>query len=125
MQAAKDRAFVRKNTVNAFHGFTNTFRRSKVERDVNSPDHEYAIFSSFDLAADVGREPAIAGVNLARFQRAPEGSQHSATGGGNNVIDRCRMRFAYFVFVDSVVLRDCAMHAERNRLLLTRQICKA
>ena len=37
-----------------FHGFPHIFRRSKVERDVNSPDHEHTIFI-FDLAADVGR----------------------------------------------------------------------
>jgi hypothetical protein len=124
MQAAKDRTFVCKNTVDAFHSFAHTFRRSKVERDVNSPDHEHTIFI-FDLAADVGREPAIARVDLARLQRAPEGSNHSATCGGNDVIDRCRVRFTYFVWVNSVVLRDCAMYAERNGFLLTRQIRKA
>jgi hypothetical protein len=119
MEATKNGAFVRKNTVDPFHDFPDTFRRSKLECDVNSPDHEHPIFI-FDLAADIGREPAIARVNLARFQRATEGSKHSATRSGNDVIDRRRMGFAYFVFVNSIVLGDCAMDAERNGFLLTR-----
>ena len=60
---------------------------------VNSPNHQHALFT-FNLAADTGYEPAVARVNFARFQRAAESSQHSAGGGGNDVVDRGSVRFA-------------------------------
>jgi len=77
----------------AFHCVARTFRRPKRKVDVNPSNYQHTLVS-FNLAADGGGEPAVARVNFARFQRASESAQHSAGRGGNDVIDRCRVRFA-------------------------------
>jgi len=59
--------------VNALDGFASLFRRVKRKVHVNSPDYQYSLVI-FDLAAGVCGEASIACIDLARFQRAPEGS---------------------------------------------------
>src|SRR6266516_1171539 len=93
MQGTEQRAIVREQAVCAFHSFAHLVRCSKPEGDVNSPNHQHTLFT-FNLAADTGYEPAVARVNFARFQRAAEGSQHSAGRGGNDVVDGGGVRFA-------------------------------
>jgi len=93
MQGAEQRAFVREQAVHAFHSFAHLVRCSQREGNVNSPNHQHTLFT-LNLAPDIGHEPAVARVNFARFQRAAESSQHSAGGGGNDVVDRGSVRFA-------------------------------
>jgi hypothetical protein len=88
---------------------------------VNPPDHEHAIFG-FNLSPDVGRKAPITCIDFARFQRAPEGSEHSAGGCGNNIVNSGRVRFREFGLVDTVVLCDRAMHTERDGTVFARQL---
>ena len=71
--------------MNALDSLSCFFRGAEFHFDVNSADNEHSVFR-FDLAPHICRKPAAACINLARFQRAPEGSQHSATGSGNDII---------------------------------------
>lgn len=101
------------------------FRRSaKAERYVNPLNYEYALFV-FDFAANIGREPTLIRIDFARCQRAPEGSNHSPRSCGNNVIDCRRVGLADFVYIDTVVLGDRAMHTECHRFFFARQVRKA
>jgi hypothetical protein len=86
---------------------------------MNPANDEYALFV-FDFAANVSRESPFIRIDFARLQRATKGSNHSAGGRGNNVIDRCGMRFADFAFVDAIVFGYSAVHTERHRFFLTR-----
>src|SRR6516164_8020201 len=124
MQAAKDRAPVCENAMNAFHRIPRISCGAKCESDVDSADHKHAVFD-FDLAADIGSEPAVACVDLARLQRATKGSKHSAACRCDDVINGCGVRFTYLVFVNSVVLRDRAVYAECDGFFFTGQISKA
>jgi hypothetical protein len=55
---------------------------------MNAADHEHFVFG-LNLAPDISRQPAVACVDLSRFQRAPEGAGQSAAGGSYDVIE-CR-----------------------------------
>jgi hypothetical protein len=118
-QAAKQRAFVCENTVHTFYGVAHAFRRLKLEGYVDPANHQDTVFG-FDLTTHVRSKTAIARVDLARFQRAPEGSDHSTGCSRHHVIDCCRVRFSKFVFVNSIVLGDRAMYAESDRFVFTR-----
>ena len=124
MQAAIYRAFARIKPVHAFHSVAHVIRRAKLEIDMDSPNHQHTVFT-FDLSANIGREPAVARIDFARFQRAPEGSNHSACGSRDDVINRRRVRFAECILIDSIVFCDRTMYAELDRRVLTGQFCEA
>ena len=42
----------------------------------------------FDFPYHFGKQPTVACIYFARFQRAPEGSEHSTTQGGYDIIKR-------------------------------------
>src|SRR5215472_1745466 len=88
---------------------------------MNAADHQDTILG-FDLAANVRAKPAIACIDLARLQRAPEGTEHSPTRRGDDVVDRCRMRFSEFGFIHAVVFGDAAVNTEDDRRGLARQL---
>ena len=83
---------------------------------MDAPDHKNAVFV-FDLASGVCSQTPITCIDFARFQRAPKGTQHSAGGCSNDVIDRGCVGLSQLGFVDAVVLRDLIMDAEGHRLL--------
>jgi len=91
--------------------------------DVNTANHKHIIFR-LDLTSNFSRQMFIAGVDLTRFQRAPEGADQSTTCCGNYVIKRCRMWFGHFR-TDAVMLRNSAMHTEFDRLSFGWQECQA
>jgi hypothetical protein len=81
--------------------------------DMNSSDDEDAILR-LHLSADFADEPTLARRNLARLQRAPEGSGQSATGGSHHIVDRRCMGLGDGQG-DAVVLGDRPMRAECDR----------
>ena len=121
MQAAKDRAPVCENAMNALHRIPRISCGAKCESDVDSADHKHAVFD-FDLAADIGSEPAVACVDLARLQRATKGSEHSAAGRGDDVVDRGGMGFREVLFVNSVVPRNFVVNAEYHGIRFAGQL---
>jgi hypothetical protein len=52
---------------------------------MNSANYQNPLFG-FDFPSHLGTQPAAARIYLARIQRAPEGSDHSTTKGGHNII---------------------------------------
>jgi hypothetical protein len=88
-------------------------------RHMNATQNEHTLLE-LHLAHRVGRQPAVACIDLARLQRAPEGSGQSATGSRHDVVDGRRVRLG-----DSgqaVMGGDRAVRAERDRLGFRRQI---
>jgi hypothetical protein len=108
--------------VNAVNGLSGFFGSLKFHFDMNAADDEYAIFR-FDFAPHVCREAPVTCIDLARFQRAPEGSDHSPTGGRNDIIDRRGMGCRQLVRIDSVVFGNRSMDTELHRLRFTREVC--
>ena len=74
------------HVVHPFDRLANLFGRPKRVGGVNAPYHQHAVLG-FNLAANLGDQPAVAGVDLTRLQRASEGAEQSATGGGNQIVD--------------------------------------
>jgi hypothetical protein len=97
------------------------FRRSQHLLHVDASDDEHAIVSRLDLAGDLPREAPIR-YDLARCQRAPEGSDQSTADRGDHVVDSRSMGSADIFHPHSIVLGDRAMSAEDDRVRFTRQI---
>src|SRR5438093_6420236 len=89
---------------------------------MDSPDDEDAIFD-LDFAAHIGCKPAIACINFARLQRAPEGSDHSATRGRDHIVERCGVRFPKLALINPIVPGDRTMDAESDGICLTGELC--
>ncbi len=66
----------RVDLVNAFYHRFRFVRCDQKHRYVDAPNHQDAVFA-FHLAGDVSRQTPVAGIDLARFQRTSEGSEHS------------------------------------------------
>jgi hypothetical protein len=88
---------------------------------LNPSNDEHPIFL-FYLASYVRRQLAIACIDFARFQRAPEGSHHSTSDTGNYVIDRRSVGFLDALGRHLVVFRDRSMDAENDRFLLAWKV---
>jgi len=65
----------------------------------------------FHVALSLGRQPALARVDPARFQRATQGAGQSAGRGGHYVIERGGVRFEC-LRLSAVMLGDRVMDAE-------------
>jgi hypothetical protein len=83
------------DAVHALNGFSRFDRGNKVINDVNSPDHQHVVLG-FDLSSDFCRQAFVACVDLARFQRAPEGACQSTTCRSHYVVKRRGMRVGDF-----------------------------
>jgi hypothetical protein len=81
--------------------------------DVNSPNHQDVVLC-LDLSSNFRRQSVVAGFDLARFQRAPEGADQSATCGRHHVIQRCGVRLGHF-WANVVVFGHSPVHAEAHR----------
>jgi hypothetical protein len=108
----------------AVHGMDTLYgvssRLGGIERvgSVDPLDHDDALLV-LDLADDLAGKPAVRGVDLARLQRASEGAEQSAAGGGNDVVKGGGVGIRGFGG-DAVVVGHGAVHAEDDRLLLGR-----
>ena len=93
---------------------------SQLIADPNALDDEHAALD-LDVALGLGCEVSLAGVDLARLQRATQRAGESTCRGGDHVIERCRMRLELAGF-RPVMRRHLVVHAERNRLGLSREV---
>lgn len=59
--------------------------RHQTHGHVDASDDKYALLS-FDFTSHIGRQFSIAGIDLARIQRASKSAQHSTRGCGNDII---------------------------------------
>ena len=87
---------------------------------MNAAQHEHALLN-FDLARGRGCELIAARSDFARLQRAAKGTEQSTTRGGNQIIERCRVRLRYFIF-DPVVTCNRAVCSKRYGLCLGGQL---
>jgi hypothetical protein len=71
--------------VDALNRLPDEFGFIKEEMNVNSANYQNSLIR-FDFPSYFGTQPAVARIYFARFQRAPEGSDHSTTQGSHNVI---------------------------------------
>jgi hypothetical protein len=76
-KAAVYRTLIRVETVHAFDDFSRIFWRSNRKFDMDATDDKDSVFI-FDFTASLRSQKAAARIDFARFQRAPEGSHHSA-----------------------------------------------
>ncbi len=88
--------------------------------DVYAADHQYASFG-FHFAHGLRGEPSFTRRNLARLQRAPEGSGESARRRGDQVIQGRRVR-GMDVGIDTVVCGDLGVDPKQDGLGLDRQV---
>jgi hypothetical protein len=105
--------------VHPLHRLALRFRRLQRVRHMNAAQDEHALLE-LHLAHRLGGQPAIARIDLARLQRAPEGAGQSATGSRHDVVDGRRMRLGDGGH--SVMGGDCAVRTELHRLGFRRQI---
>ena len=76
-------------------------------------DQDIAVL--LDVADRLRREKALAGRDLARFQRTAKGASQSAGGRGDEVVERCIARLVD-LRVDAIVLGHRRVDAEMNGL---------
>ena len=89
--------------------------RSEAHGDVDAADHQDS-FLGFHLSGYLGRQAPVAGVNLARFQRASKRAHHSTGGCGDNVIESRGVRFLERPRINLVMLGDGSVNAKSHRL---------
>jgi hypothetical protein len=107
--------------VDAFHGLRSRLGSLKEVVDVNSANYQNPLVG-FDFLPDIGTQPTVACIYFARIQRAPEGSDHSITQGGHDIIKRCRMRLGQFCWIEPIMLGNGSMNAEDYWLRLPGQV---
>jgi hypothetical protein len=108
--------------VYSIDSFADIFRRAESELDMDAPDDENTVLV-FDFASSVRSQPTIACIDLARFQRAPKGSQHSAGRCSDDVIDGGCVGFSKFGDIDAIMCGDFIMNAECHGPLFAGQLC--
>jgi hypothetical protein len=90
---------------------------------VNAANHQdFAL--QLDFAGHLRAEPAVAGINAARFQRAPEGSGQSTAGRRHHIVQSGRMR-SKGLRRNLVVGRDLGVDSENHGRFFDRQVCEA
>jgi hypothetical protein len=105
-----------------------TFRRRDLvssdifqgEHDMDAPDHQHALLDLYFAVRD-GFESIPARHDLARLQRAAQGTEQSTTGRGDDIVDRGRVRIRHFS-LDAVVTGNRPMGAKANGFWLSRQL---
>jgi hypothetical protein len=107
--------------VDAFHGFPGLLGSIQEVVNVNSANYQNPLIG-LDFPSDVSTQSAIARIYFARIQRAPEGSNHSTTQGGHNIIERRRMRFGQFCWIQAIMLGNRSMDAKDHWLRFTGQV---
>lgn len=75
----------------------------------------------FDLANGLGYKAAFTCRNLARFQRAPQGSSESASGRRYKVIERRRMRLLH-LRIHTIMFGHLGVNSEQHWLRCNRQV---
>ncbi len=96
------------------------FRRAAFQRvaDANPLDDEHAILD-LDVALGIRRQVALPRFDPARLQRATQGAGQSTGRGGDDVVERGRVRFERARRC-AVMFRHLVVDAEADRILLCR-----
>ena len=63
----------RVDLVDALYNGPRLFRRHQAHLDMDPPDDQHAVLS-LHLTRNLSRQPPVAGIDLARFQRASKGT---------------------------------------------------
>ncbi len=116
------RATVGLDGVHALNSLAMGFRGPQFVMRVDAADDQN-VSVSFDFTGDFRNQPAVAGVNLARFQRTAKSAGRSPTCRRNNVVKSRRTR-GKFVRRDLVVRGNFGMDAEHDGVFFGRQISK-
>ena len=119
LQAAIHGALVCEESVDAAGRLPVPFLGLQPQFGVDAADHQDVVFR-LDFAHGLGNQPRVRRINVTRFQRASEGAGESTGGGGDNVIERRRVRFEHFGR-HLIMLGYRAMHAESHRCGFGRQ----
>ena len=85
VKGAKEGAVHRVHFVHALDSISHVVWRGEAHGDVDAADHQDS-FLGFHLPCHVGRQAPVAGIDLARFQRASKRANHSTGGGRNNIV---------------------------------------
>jgi hypothetical protein len=78
---------------------------------VNASDDEHPIFRLFDFSPNFSLQLAV-GLNLARLQRASEGTKQSTRDGCNQIIYGRGVGFSKILCLHSIVFSNRSMHTE-------------
>jgi hypothetical protein len=111
----------RVDLVDALYDGPRFFWRDQAHLNMDAPDYQHTVLS-LNLASNLSCQTPVAGIDVARFQRASEGTEHSTRSGRDDIIDRRSVRFSQRRRIHFVVLRDSTVHAENHRLRFARNI---
>ena len=73
------------NFVHTLDPLLDLFWSYEAHRYVDSADYQHSVLR-FDLSCNLSSQPPVAGINLARFQRASKRADHSTGGGRNDIV---------------------------------------
>jgi hypothetical protein len=99
--------------VHALGGFPLSRVEFQVIVCVDAPDHQ-DLAVALHLSPGFRHQPAVAGRNFARLQRASERAGQSASGRRDDIVEGGGMRLVHGG-VDPVVLGDLGVHSEEDR----------
>ena len=85
--------------------------------DLSVPDPDAHVAS--DVAGHLGCQPAITRIDSTRLQRAPEGSNQSAAGRGDDIVESGSVR-RHEIGIDAVVLGDLGVDTEPDGFIHLR-----
>jgi len=88
---------------------------------VDALDDKHVILCLLDVSTNFARQLAISN-NVARYQRAPEGSNQSTAHRGNQIVYGRGMRLTYLFRLSSIVFGNGPMNAEDHPLRFARNI---
>jgi len=112
-----------KDSVHPLGGFSMRFFRFEPQPYVNSLNDQNIVLQ-LHLAHGLRDQALVRRIDLTRLQRASKGSRKSTGRCGDNVVQRCGMRFQHVRWY-FVMFRHRAMNSEDHWLLLGRQVCFA
>jgi hypothetical protein len=120
---AGNRAVVSVQTVGTHCRLAFVGGKAQVIRYVNAP-HNQHIPLLFDLADRLRGESSFSSRNIARLQRASQGTRKSTGGRSYEIVQGCGVRFED-LWIHAVMLSDLRVNAEIDRFRLYRQIGSA
>jgi hypothetical protein len=120
LEAARDGARARVEAVDALGLLATVLWDGQPVTHGDATDHQHLLVE-LDLADRLDVVALGIDFDLTRFQRAGEGAGQSPAGGGDDVVERRRVR-RIVLRRDAVVLGDLGMHAECDRVVLGRQV---
>jgi hypothetical protein len=110
-------------TVGTHGRLTFVGRKAQMVRYVNAPHYQH-ILLFFNLTDRLRDEPTFSSRNIARLQRASQGTSQSTGGCGHEIVQGRGVGFEN-LWIDTVMFGDLRVNAEVDRFRLYRQIGSA